>query len=106
MGCHLVSSHVTPHLEVHVPTSVPPHLGGKRTPYDTLADGLFAHAEQVGRLPHSHPLGCQPVTPTSPPASLYCMGGHPTRFGATSKASSMNPRATEGSLRSCTSCSS
>ena len=63
MGWRLCGSHVTPRLEVHVPTSVLPHLGGQRTPYYTLADGLFAHAEQVGRLPHSHPPGWQPVTP-------------------------------------------
>src|SRR5215213_3838493 len=73
MGWRLRGSDVTLRLDVHVPTSVPPHLGRQRTPYYTLADSLFAHAEQVCCLPHSHPPGCQPVTPyvtpcVTPPA--------------------------------------
>src|SRR5215207_5842270 len=70
MGWHRVCSLVTPRLNIHVPTSVLPHLGAQRTPYNTLADRLFAHTEQVSRLPHSHPLGCQPVTPYVTPAAL------------------------------------
>ena len=100
MRWRLGGSHVTARLDVHVPTSVLPHLGGQSTPYNTLADSFFAHTEQVGRLPHSHPLGCQPVPPDVTPAALAAILHTSNRL---QKALSLNLRATQGSVRSSTS---